>query len=584
MKGLKILALTVLATLFAAANARADEWWSRYDLAGHSDTVERMLVTEAGDTYVVGTASPTALNPNIFVARYDPLGSRVWQASYAGTANLPDIGTDLVLDPQGNLYVCGTVRTTGAGKNGVVLKYNSAGVLQWSYLYNDPSNLDDEFVRIQRDSAGNIVVGGRTALSSQNVKALVVKLTPAGEFVWRVRYDGSTTTHFVNDLKVDANNNVLAIGGTFISGRVASFLIKLNADGHLLWWTTSDDVDAPETFRRMLVTADGGVVVASWEDQPNSSRRLIVRRYTAAGNIVFRRASDEGFQLEPTSIALAPNGHYIVLGGAAERHFVASVRPDGVLAWMRYRDNSVLPDAEVFVDDWGDIYVPSYVPTSSSQIHILKLNDAGTLRATFYGLAGQISAARGVRALTNGQILFAGVHRSNDNTDALVASRMQPPWVQGEYYVMRPDTSLTVNASNGVLTNDRYVGNGIAILVHPPEDGSLSLHQDGSFSYTPQPGYSGTDTFTYRVSRGAMQSETASVVINIFHPLESLTIQPSTVRGGDQAVGTVTLTGPARPGGATVTLPLALRSFRPGAEARLLRSTLSQWERLLPGM
>jgi len=45
--------------------------------------------------------------------------------------------------------------------------------------------------------------------------------------------------------------------------------------------------------------------------------------------------------------------------------------------------------------------------------------------------------------------------------------------------------------------------------------GSLTLNANGSFSYTPTPGYSGPDTFTYRASNSVGPSGIATVAITV---------------------------------------------------------------------
>ena len=42
-----------------------------------------------------------------------------------------------------------------------------------------------------------------------------------------------------------------------------------------------------------------------------------------------------------------------------------------------------------------------------------------------------------------------------------------------------------------------------AILVSGPAHGTLTLNADGSFSYTPDANYNGTDSFTYKASDGS---------------------------------------------------------------------------------
>jgi hypothetical protein len=57
---------------------------------------------------------------------------------------------------------------------------------------------------------------------------------------------------------------------------------------------------------------------------------------------------------------------------------------------------------------------------------------------------------------------------------------------------------LTVRG-NGILHNDS--GSPVTLVAHTaPAHGSLTLNQDGTFSYTPAAGFTGTDSFTYSVS------------------------------------------------------------------------------------
>jgi VCBS repeat-containing protein len=74
------------------------------------------------------------------------------------------------------------------------------------------------------------------------------------------------------------------------------------------------------------------------------------------------------------------------------------------------------------------------------------------------------------------------------------------------------DEELVVDAP-GVLDNDTDVdGDDLAaMLASPPSHGTLALSADGSFTYTPEPGYSGADSFTYQANDGAASSELATV-------------------------------------------------------------------------
>ncbi|MFS4092457.1 esterase-like activity of phytase family protein [Streptomyces sp. AF1A] len=66
-------------------------------------------------------------------------------------------------------------------------------------------------------------------------------------------------------------------------------------------------------------------------------------------------------------------------------------------------------------------------------------------------------------------------------------------------YTAHAGRTLTVGARHGVLADDS--GSPATLVAHTrTAHGTLALQQDGSFRYTPDAGYHGTDTFTYRIS------------------------------------------------------------------------------------
>jgi VCBS repeat-containing protein len=92
------------------------------------------------------------------------------------------------------------------------------------------------------------------------------------------------------------------------------------------------------------------------------------------------------------------------------------------------------------------------------------------------------------------------------------------PVGNAESYVTTKNIPLNV-AAPGVLANDSDLeGDPLsAVLVNPTANGTLNLNANGSFSYTPNTGFVGADSFRYRVSDGVTNS--APVTVNI-------TVQP----------------------------------------------------------
>ena len=81
-------------------------------------------------------------------------------------------------------------------------------------------------------------------------------------------------------------------------------------------------------------------------------------------------------------------------------------------------------------------------------------------------------------------------------------------------YSVKHDRSRTV-AAPGVLVNDIGLGSATAVLYSNVAHGDLSLQGDGGFTYEPDDGYVGTDSFRYRVWDGLLFSLPATVTISV---------------------------------------------------------------------
>ena len=91
------------------------------------------------------------------------------------------------------------------------------------------------------------------------------------------------------------------------------------------------------------------------------------------------------------------------------------------------------------------------------------------------------------------------------------------PVAVDDAYTVAEDNELIVLAAEGVLVNDTDGDNDVlsAIRVTDPANGTLTLNEDGSFTYTPNLNYFGSDSFTYKVSDGYMDSNIATVTITV---------------------------------------------------------------------
>jgi hypothetical protein len=109
---------------------------------------------------------------------------------------------------------------------------------------------------------------------------------------------------------------------------------------------------------------------------------------------------------------------------------------------------------------------------------------------------------------------YRAVAGSVQSNVATVTITVTAPVAANDSYSATENQPLSVGAANGLLANDTGAGLS-AVLVSGPAHGTLALNSDGSFTYTPLAGFVGTDSFTYRAVAGSVQSNVATVTINV---------------------------------------------------------------------
>ena len=103
------------------------------------------------------------------------------------------------------------------------------------------------------------------------------------------------------------------------------------------------------------------------------------------------------------------------------------------------------------------------------------------------------------------------------NTTLVGGSLKVSPLAFADSFNATKDIPLSISAP-GLLANDTGTPSPTAVPIaggSTSQGGSITLQSDGSFSYTPASGFTGTDTFTYTVTNGLSPDDTATVTINV---------------------------------------------------------------------
>lgn len=256
-------------------------------------------------TYVISSNSG---NPDIFIAKYNTLGSFIWAKSLGGVSN--DIATSIDIDLSNNIYVSGqfygnTDFDPGAGtfflspslpnSNGTFsvssqifhLKLDSNGNFVWA---NQSGDYSDDLSFSSIDNQGNVFSTGRYAgtvdfdpgtgignLTSPGsyYGIFVRKLDSNGNFMWVHGFNGSINSEGTS-ISTDQNGDVIITGffqGTIdfdpgvtvfnltSNGGTDGFILKLSNSGGFIWakQVASTSLSADESLSSVTTDSQNNI-------------------------------------------------------------------------------------------------------------------------------------------------------------------------------------------------------------------------------------------------------------------------------------------------------------------------------------
>ena len=112
----------------------------------------------------------------------------------------------------------------------------------------------------------------------------------------------------------------------------------------------------------------------------------------------------------------------------------------------------------------------------------------------------------------------SGGEQIDDDTISITVEPVnESPVAFDDEFSTGEDNVLNVAATNGLLANDSDIdGDDLTVIaVTGTSNGTLLLNANGSFDYTPNANFHGTDSFSYRATDGSLQSETRTVTLSV---------------------------------------------------------------------
>ncbi|MBS1494555.1 MAG: T9SS type A sorting domain-containing protein [Bacteroidetes bacterium] len=145
-------------------------------------------------------------------------GDIIWSKIYNGIGNDIDLPYALTIDNENNILVTGYARNSNQieSEDIITLKYNSAGNLLWSKIYNDSTNGTDEGFSICTDSQNNVYVGGMADHGNRRVGYITLKYDALGNLLWKGTYNYiALSEDFIYKIAVNNSQDIFITGISF---------------------------------------------------------------------------------------------------------------------------------------------------------------------------------------------------------------------------------------------------------------------------------------------------------------------------------------------------------------------------------
>ncbi|MBK8383700.1 MAG: SBBP repeat-containing protein [Ignavibacteria bacterium] len=353
--------------------------------------------------------------------------NREWTSYFNSSSNDNDEVSSMTVDVSGNVYVTGYSIVNGNDKDFITIKYNSAGVSQWTSRYNNPAmNDDDEAISLTTDDLGNVYVTGFSKGNGTFKDYLTVKYSPSGNELWTARYNGTG-----NDDDIAVSVEVTNSGNVIVSGTSVGDLtsedyltIMYNSNGAEQWTAryNYDLVDDIEIAKSMTVDGFGNVYVTGFSYGLSKNEDYAVVKYNSAGTeqwVARYNGPSDSYDIS-TDIITDISGNVYVTGYSydnvsLEDYATIKYNSSGEQQWVsKYNGASGKFDIanSITTDNAGNVFVTgySYDVNSSEDYATVKYNSAGGQQwvSLYNGTGNDFDIATSIKSDVNGNVYVAG--------------------------------------------------------------------------------------------------------------------------------------------------------------------------------
>ncbi|MFX1501105.1 MAG: hypothetical protein ACFFDH_09110, partial [Promethearchaeota archaeon] len=249
-------------------------WDNGADEEGNGIAIEE----STGNIYVAGDNG--TLGDDVILLKYNNNGEYLWNVTW--DSGRTDYVTDMELDSNGNIYVCGISGDSYGDMDVLLVKFNSSGGYEWNKTY-DRGGLHDTATALEINDEDLIYIVGDTYEPDESI--LLLQYNSTGHFQWESVFSGNEMQYSA-DLVLDSMNNIY-VTGTNASATASNDLlvIKFNSSGGHIWNKTWGEYGKTDQGFGIALDSNNSVYATGFTKSYGANDYdVIVVKYDSNGN------------------------------------------------------------------------------------------------------------------------------------------------------------------------------------------------------------------------------------------------------------------------------------------------------------
>ena len=288
-----ILSLTVAA---AFAQPNPDTLWTARIGGSGIDYCHAIQQTADGGYILAGqTNSYGDHAADAYAVKLDTAGNLQWYGTYGAYSENSTNQFTAVRQTSDQGYILAGVVSTGNWFDMYVVKTYDDGDTVWTRIFNDPHAVIDvwPFGVLQTSDGGYLIAGYAASALPTHSYICLIKTSANGDTVWTrfMRERESIAFESCEDIVPASDGGYVLVGHRNVEGsnNVDALLMKITETGGVEWGHFYGD-EGYEVFHSVAQTADGGYILAgeSYVDTAQSIDMYVVR-VTSSGDTLWTR-------------------------------------------------------------------------------------------------------------------------------------------------------------------------------------------------------------------------------------------------------------------------------------------------------